>query len=133
MKGAVLADTGPLYAAVDPDDQHHARAQQELAKLEQERVSILLAYPILSEAYTLVRYRLGARVAHTWLQDTTAGTPLVNPTPDDYGVAISTAATYPDQAITLFDATLAALGTRLKQPVWTYDFHFDVMRVAIWR
>jgi len=25
---AVLADTGPLYAAVDPDAQYHARAQE---------------------------------------------------------------------------------------------------------
>jgi hypothetical protein len=30
MKRAVLADTGPLYAAVDPDDAYDARAHREL-------------------------------------------------------------------------------------------------------
>jgi predicted nucleic acid-binding protein len=48
---AVLADTGPLYAAVDPDDQYHERAQKQLQVLEDEGLSILLAYPTLLEAY----------------------------------------------------------------------------------
>jgi predicted nucleic acid-binding protein len=39
----------------------------------------------------------------------------------------------PDQSITLVDATLAALATRMGLDVWTYDHHFDVMRVGIWR
>jgi len=39
----------------------------------------------------------------------------------------------PDQSITLFDATLAALASRLKMEVWTYDHHFDAMRVKVWR
>lgn len=39
----------------------------------------------------------------------------------------------PDQAITLFDATLAVLASRLKLEVWTYDHHFDVMRAKVWR
>jgi hypothetical protein len=39
----------------------------------------------------------------------------------------------PDQSITLFDATLAALASRLKIEVWTYDHHFDIMRAKVWR
>ena len=35
MRHAVFVDTGPLYAAVDPDDQYHSRAQQELQTLNQ--------------------------------------------------------------------------------------------------
>lgn len=49
MKATVLADTGPLYAAVDPDDQHHARAQQELRRLEREGLTVAVACPILAE------------------------------------------------------------------------------------
>jgi len=30
-------------------------------------------------------------------------------------------------------ATLAALSARLNAPIWTYDHHFDVMRVKVWR
>jgi hypothetical protein len=37
MKRVVLADTGPLYAAVDPDDQYHGRAQRELKRLSRDK------------------------------------------------------------------------------------------------
>jgi len=48
---AVLADTGPLYAAVDTDDAYHKRAQQELQRLARDRYEILVTYPTLLEAY----------------------------------------------------------------------------------
>ena len=38
-----------------------------------------------------------------------------------------------DQPITLFDATLAALASRMKVEIWTYDHHFDLMRAKVWR
>jgi len=65
MKGAVLADTGPLYAAVDPDDEYHARAQRELKRLARDKREVVIAYPTLLEAYTLVLYRLGKPAAST--------------------------------------------------------------------
>jgi predicted nucleic acid-binding protein len=133
MKRAVLADTGPLYAAVDPDDQHHTQAQQELGELQRRRLTVMLVYPTLSETYTLVLYRLGRSTARSWLQEILQGGTLINPTPEDYRVAVSKIEAYPDQPITLFDATLAVLSKRLSVPVWTYDHHFDVMRAAVWR
>jgi len=33
MRSAVLADSGPLYAAVDLDDAYHPQAQRELKRL----------------------------------------------------------------------------------------------------
>jgi peptide deformylase len=73
MKKTVLVDTGPLYAATDPDDQYHARAQQELQLLEQRHYTIMLLYPTLLEAYTLIRYRLGWQTAYTWLREVLGG------------------------------------------------------------
>jgi hypothetical protein len=67
MKRVVLADTGPLYAAVDPDDQYHGRAQRELKRLSRDRRAVVVVYPILLESYTLVLYRLGKQAALTWL------------------------------------------------------------------
>jgi predicted nucleic acid-binding protein len=64
MKRAVLADTGPLYAAVDPDDQHHTRAQQDLSELQRQRLTVMLAYPMLSEAYTLILYHFWGDQLH---------------------------------------------------------------------
>ena len=42
-------------------------------------------------------------------------------------------ASFLDQPITLFDATVAVLGARLQVEIWTYDHHFDLMRAAVWR
>jgi predicted nucleic acid-binding protein len=133
MRRAVLADAGPLYAAADPDDAHHDRAQRELKRLARDKHEVLLAYPTLAEAYTLVLRRLGNPVAASWLNDVVAGTALLGPTPEDYHAAMTKVLAFPDQPITLFDATLAVMGHRLGVEIWTYDHHFDVMRAAVWR
>jgi predicted nucleic acid-binding protein len=129
---AVLADTGPLYAAVDPHDAHHKQAINELIKLDDEKHQIVLTYPILLEAYTMVLRRLGKQVASNWLSELEE-TAIINPTLEDYRDASARVRTLVDQDITLFDATLAMVAIRLGLKVWTYDHHFDVMRVPVWR
>ena len=133
MSRAVLADTGPLYAAVDPDDAHHARSHRELVRLANEKREVMISYPTLLEAYTLVLYRLGVGVAAGWLRQVLNGAHLLNPAPQDYREALTIIVHLADQPITLFDATVAALASRLEIEVWTYDHHFDVMRAAVWR
>ena len=133
MIRAVLADTGPLYAAVDLDDQYHARAQEQLQSLADQGLSVVLAYPILLETYTLIRYRLGSVSAFAWLEDVRDGSAWINPSPQDYRDATAVVGRFPDQSITLFDATLAIVASRLSLPVWTYDHHFDTMGTAVWR
>jgi predicted nucleic acid-binding protein len=132
MTRDVLADTGPLYAAVDPHDAHHKQALDELRKLACEKREVVVAYPTLLEAHTMVLHRLGGNVAADWLADM-GDAALVDPTPEDYRQAVARVESRSDQPITLFDATVAALATRLGLEVWTYDHHFDVMRVAVWR
>ena len=133
MNRAVLADTGPLYAAVDPDDGHHARAHRELVRLANEKREVFISYPTLLEAYTLILYRLGVGAASDWLRQVLNGAALLNPTPLDYHQAMTIISRLADQPITLFDATVAALASRLGIEVWTYDHHFDAMRAAVWR
>jgi predicted nucleic acid-binding protein len=130
---AVLADTGPLYAAVDPDDEHHLRALRDLKRLAREKREVVVAYPTLLEAYTLVLYRLGKQAASSWLQEILEGTATINPTPEDYRGAIARISALSDQPITLFDATVAVLAVRSGFDVWTYDHHFDVMPAPVWR
>ncbi|MGA9968606.1 MAG: PIN domain-containing protein [Terriglobales bacterium] len=132
MRPAVLADTGPLYAAADPDDAHHKRSRRELRRLADENYEIIVAYPTLLEAYTLVLFRLGETAATRWLEEM-AGAALVNPSADDYRQAVVRVQSLKDQSITLFDALVASLAGRLGLEVWTYHHHFDVMRVAVWR
>jgi predicted nucleic acid-binding protein len=132
MNYGVLADAGPLYAAVDPEDAHHKRAVREMRRLDQEGREIVVVYSTLLEAYSLVLFRLGKSVATDWLTDI-ADTSLINPTPDDYRQAEAKLRGLADQPITMFDAVAAVVATRLRLEVWTYDHHFDVMRVGVWR
>jgi len=132
MIPAVLADSTPLYAITDDQDVYHERAVRELALLAQEQRPVVIAYPTLLEAYTLVLFNLGRNAAGKWLAQITPGI-FVNPVPEDYRQAIEQVYAMPDQAITLVDATLAAIARRLGLQIWTYDFHFDVMRAPVWR
>jgi len=132
VKSAVLADTGPLYAAADPDDAHHKRARRELSRLAGGHQEVVVAYPTLLEAYTLVLFRLGESAALNWLEQMKDAA-LVNPIAEDYRQAVVKVQSLKDQPITLFDALVATLASRLSLEVWTYDHHFDAMRVAIWR
>ncbi len=133
MRHAVLSDSGPLYAAADIDDENHDRAHAELSRIDQEGLGVLIPYPILLESYTLVQRRLGLQFAQSWLGDVTEGSSLINPTPDDYAAAARTIKHYSDQSLTLFDTVLARLSEQSSTPVWSYDHHFDVMGVEVWR
>ncbi len=130
---SVLADTGPLYAAVDPDDALHERSQRELKRLIRERRRVVVPYPTLLETYTLVVYRSGVHTALGWLNDIVAGAALANPTAEDYREAVAKVLAFADQPITLVDAALAILASRLGKAIWTYDHYCDLMRTNVWR
>ena len=132
MMRAVLADTGPLYAVVDPQDEYHERALRQLKELDSDRHQVMILYSTLLEAYSLIMFRLGRDVASNWLVEMSDAT-LLNPTPEDYRQAGTKIRALADQPITLFDAVTAVVATRLRVNVWTYDHHFDVMKVAVWR
>ena len=89
--------------------------------------------PILCESYSLVLYRLGTKRAQAWLEEIRGRASMVNPSNQDYEAAADLISEYPDQRLSLFDAVTAILSERLGAPVWTYDHHFDVMRVEVWR
>jgi predicted nucleic acid-binding protein len=130
---AVLVDTGPLYALVDPSDQYHSRAAGELERLTAGGYVLHVAYPNLLEAYTLVLRKLGGNVALGWLAEVRDGFGLLNPNRESYWAAANKVRRYPDQAITLFDAVLAVLAEEVRLPIWTYDHHFDDMEAQVWR
>jgi predicted nucleic acid-binding protein len=100
--------------------------------LSRDRREILIPYSILLEAYSLLLIKLGAGAALAWLAEV-ADAPFVNLTAEDYTRGFMTVRTLADQRISLVDATLAALASRMELEVWTYDHHFDVMRVPVWR
>jgi len=129
----VLADTGPLYAIVDPDDRHHARATGETGRLTEEGIGVIVPYPIVLEAYTLVLGRLGISVAQRWLREVLDGCGTVVPQSRHYEAVADRLARFADQEISYFDALVAEIATVVDLPVWTYDSDFDVLGVEVWR
>ncbi|HAC62675.1 MAG TPA: hypothetical protein DCF68_03840 [Cyanothece sp. UBA12306] len=132
MRG-IIADTGPLYAAIDREDQYHQRSQQELNKINQEQLAILLPHPIYLETHKLILQSLGITAALKFTKDIEKQVNFLNPTPEDYQAATSIITKFPDQKITLFDAVTVILANQINLPVWTYDYHFDVMQAQVWR
>jgi predicted nucleic acid-binding protein len=133
MTGAVLADTGPLYALADPSDQFHERAHRELEIIVGRNNPVLVIFPVLCEAHTLVLRRLGGKYAASWLSEMLSGSLALNPEAKDYLDSAGSLRKYSDQPITLVDALLAGLARRLKVQVWTFDRHFVTMRTNVWR
>jgi predicted nucleic acid-binding protein len=134
LRGIVLADTGPLYAAQDPDDTHHDRSQRDLRSFQAANLKVVVPYPALLESYSLVMRKLGYIEARTFLVQVVGTGLLENATTEDYQEACGTILSYSDQDISLFDAVIARMSARLERaPVWTYDYHFDAMQANVWR
>lgn len=133
MRGVVLTDTGPLYALRDPDDARHARARGELARLGGGGLAVAVPYPVLLEAYSLVMRKLGLVEARAFLSDVETAYPFVLADRPDHEEASRSVRRYPDQDITMVDAVVSAMASRLSLPVWTHDHHFDTLGAEVWR
>jgi predicted nucleic acid-binding protein len=55
----VFIDTGALYALVDQDDVKHNDACRVWEKLLTENIPLISTILVVSETYTLIRYKLG--------------------------------------------------------------------------
>jgi len=91
---------------------------------------VVVPYPILLESYSLALHKLGTREAHALLPEVTSTAILTNATTEDYQDSSVAILPYRDQDLTLFDTVLAAMSDRLEAPVWTFDHHFDVLRLT---
>ena len=130
---AVLADTGVLYALVDPKDQNTERAQLESRLLMQARYRVIVSYPTLQEAHALVLHRLKPRVALRWLHEVRFGTDLLSIIDNDFQTAMELAERYSDQTLTLHDLVLSVVSKKLSIPIWTFDADFDILGAQVWR
>lgn len=79
-----VAKSKQIYAAFDPSDQYHPQSQAELQQLEQENREIIILYPTILEAYSLVLQRFDTQLALMFLESLVAGAELINPTINDY-------------------------------------------------
>ncbi|MBO1056020.1 MAG: hypothetical protein HEQ27_05645 [Dolichospermum sp. JUN01] len=130
---AIIADTGPIYAAIDVDDQYHQRSKIQIQRINTEKLTILVPFPVYLETYNLLLYRLGTEQAIGFAKDCIGSVYFINPSQEQYTAAAEKAACFPDQKITLCDAVTAILSEEMKLAVWTYDYHFDIMQIQVWR
>ena len=130
---AVIADSTPLYALVDSDDQYARRAHAQLQVIHAEDILVAVPIPILMETHTLILRRLGVQRAQAWIQEIVEASFTPHSNAEDVRQAVEVIRRYSDQPITLTDAVVAAMCQRLRFPVWTYDHHFDIMQVEVWR
>lgn len=128
----ILADTTPLYAAVNPDDQYHRRATEDLRRLREAGLYLGIPWSTVMETYSLILHRLGTHVAVRWLSEVRPATAFLQPAEEDFQSSLTTIARFPDQQVTLFDALLYSMSVRLGEPVWSYDHHFDILRARRW-
>jgi predicted nucleic acid-binding protein len=118
---------------VDSSDALHARARREGEELAREGRRVIVARSTACETHSLLRRRINPAVVQRWLEDLGRACGSINPVGRHYDAAVARLAALPDQPITLFDAVLAELAVHLGLPVWTFDHHFDVMNVPVWR
>ena len=128
----VLADSGPLYAIVNPRDQYHERSGTELAALTAEHRLMAVIYPTVLETYSLIMQRHSPIDAIRWIEDAARNPMPLEPINADYLQAFGTVQRFTDQRITLFDAVLASFAIRSNLQVWSYDHHFDILGVERW-
>ena len=120
---AVFVDTGAFYAWLDRRDRWHREARRCFEDLAREERPLAVSNLILAETYTLVRKRLGHRVAIRWLDSLDIN--LILQTEADHHQVCALLARYEDKDFSYTDALsfvlMERLGVRL---AFTFDAHF---------
>jgi predicted nucleic acid-binding protein len=121
-----VVDTGPLYAAVDADDEDHDRCR---AALEDASYRIVIPTLIVAEVTYLIGTRLGARVEARFLRGLTR-MDVEPPAPDDWPRIAELVERYGDFPLGGADASVVALAERLgAETIVTLDErHFHAVR-----
>lgn len=113
--GLVIAivDAGPLYAAIDADDDDHARS---LDVLERSDLQLVIPALVVAEVTYLVSQHLGAKVEGQFLRGL-ASFEVEAPTADDWEPIATLVERYRDFPLGGTDASIAVLAERLATDV----------------
>lgn len=126
-----VVDTGPLYAAVDADDDDHAACVEAL-----ERPDLRLVIPalVVAEATYLVGSRLGPKIESRFLKGL-ASLDVDAPRPEDWKRIAELVVRYGDFPLGGTDASVIATAERLHTNVIvTLDHrHFGAVRLKTGR
>ncbi len=124
----LILDTGPLFAALDYSDRHHAACR---GLIESAQRPLVIPAPVLVELDHLIQARLQPEVMRTVIDDIFQFAYTVQDvTVEDFGRISEILATYADSRIGFVDAAVLAVVERLGEPkLATLDHrHFGMMR-----
>ncbi len=123
-----IVDSGPLYAAVDADDDDHARC---LEVLQRPDLDLVVPALVVAEVTYLVGRRLGAEIEAAFLRGL-ATLEVEAPAADDWPAIAELVVRYGDFPLGGTDASVAVLAERLGTDlIVTLDRrHFGAIRTA---
>jgi predicted nucleic acid-binding protein len=123
-----VVDSGPLYAAVDADDEDHTRCLEILRRADLE---ILVPALVVAEVTYLVGRRLGAEIEALFLRGLST-LEVEAPAADDWPAIAELVERYRDLPLGGTDASVAVLARRVGTDLLvTLDRrHFGVIRAA---
>jgi uncharacterized protein len=123
-----VVDSGPLYAAVDRDDEDHRRS---VAVLQQPGLRLVIPALVIAEACYLIGTRLGPTVEARFVA-TLADFDVRVPEPSDWKRIGALVDQYADFPLGGIDASVVALAERLRtRVIVTLDRrHFGAVRSA---
>lgn len=121
-----VVDSGPLYAAVDADDDDHARC---VAVLEDPDLELVIPALVVAEVTYLVGRRMGPVIEARFLREL-VGQEIEAPTSEDWPAIADLVERYADIPLGGTDASVAVLAERLETGlIVTLDRrHFGALR-----
>jgi predicted nucleic acid-binding protein len=129
-----VADTGPLVAAINRQDDAHALASTLVTLLGRD---LVVMDTVVVEADHLIRACVGSYAAHAFLQALIDGEHMVGYlTPGLLRRAVELDRRYADLALGITDGSVMAYAEQHDLPVLTFDFeHFRATapRSGYWR
>lgn len=116
----VVADTGPLIAAVNARERAHPIAARLVSHFGRD---LIVPIPVVVEADHILRARVGEAAARGFLAALSTGEhEVADLTPGLFRRAVEIDRHYADLGLGLADASIMALAERHGLPILTFDF-----------
>lgn len=123
-----FVDTSAFLALNNPRDQHYQEAIEIAKKLD--HYQFYLSDAVITETYSLLRYRLGYHVAHQFLIHVLKDEQftIVDVTSEIRNGTLSLLEKFNDHKISYCDAlSVAAMKLNKIDYIFSFDYHFEMM------